>query len=359
MTPPSLGIALRRGPVGQLVQQARSLHDAGLDTLWIADHITGFPVDAPVFEPFTALAALSGAVPGRQLGVAVTDAFRRNPAVLAQQAMTVQAMTGAPLLLGIGSGEAMNLAPYGIARERPLARLRDTVRALRALGTSSIDRPVTLDGEGVRLRDAYLQQPAGARPPQILLGTNGPRGKRLVGEIADGWLPIMLTPELLREDVAGIRRAAETAGRDPAGIRVVYHAYLAVADDRAAGLRMVAGGLTSVLLGFPHLAERLGAAVSRDFDWGLLEVTSDVARRIDDAAARIPDEVVRRVAVYGSPSECAETIAEYADAGATDIIFRTVNPLDELTDALRAVARAVRGASGGTRAEGPSREGRG
>lgn len=338
---PSLGIALRRGPVEDLRTQARAVRDSGLNTLWIADHITGFPVDAPVFEPFTALAALSREIPGTQLGVAVTDAFRRNPAVLAQQAMTTQALTGAPLLLGIGVGEAMNLAPYGIPHERKLARLRDTVAALKALGRSSVDAPVTLEGEGVSLRDAYLQQPADLAPPQILLGTNGPLGRRLVGTIGDGWLPLMLTPDLIREDVAGIRQVAESAGRDPSTLRVAYHAYFAVADSREAGFRMVADGTKAVLLGFPELAERLGGTVRRDFDWQQLEVTSQVTSRIAEATSSVPDELVRRVAIYGTPDDCVESIAEFAEAGVTDLIFRTVNPLDELAGVLTAVARSL------------------
>lgn len=341
----SLGIALRRGPVEQLVQQARSVQDSGVDTLWIADHITGFPVDAPVFEPFTALSALSREIPGKQMGVAVTDAFRRNPAVLAQQAMTTQALTGSPLLLGIGVGEAMNLAPYGIPHERPLARLRDTVRALKALGTSSMDDPVDLEGEGVSLRNAYLQQPTDVAPPPILLGTNGPRGRRLAGEIADGWLPMMLTPELIREDAAEIREAAEAAGRDFSTFRIAYHSYFAVADSREEGLRMIAPGLKTSMLGFPGLAERLGGTVTRDFDWKSLEMTKDVSAKAGEAAAAVPDDLVRHIAVYGTPEDCAEMIADFSEAGVTDLIFRTVNPLDELTDALSAVASLVGGSS--------------
>src|SRR6201986_1648110 len=120
-SPVRLGIALRRGPVTELRQQAAAARTRGMDTLWIADHMPGFRGGAPVLEPFSALAALSGEARGLSLGIAVTDPFRRHPAVLAQTAMTLRAFTGTPLFLGLEPGESMKLYPYGIARNRPLS----------------------------------------------------------------------------------------------------------------------------------------------------------------------------------------------------------------------------------------------
>jgi phthiodiolone/phenolphthiodiolone dimycocerosates ketoreductase len=340
ITRPKLGFALRRGPVDMLVSQARSAQAAGLEAMWIADHIVGFPVDAPVFDPFTALTRLSHEAPNCTLGVAVTDPFRRNPGVLAQTAMTLQCMTGQSLLLGIGAGEAMNHAPYGMAYKRPITRLRDTVLALKALAGSSFSNQVDLEGDGVALHNAYLQQPIGVAA-EIFLGTNGPRGRALVGEVADGWLPIMLSPELMAEDVAGIRQSAERAGRDPFAIRIAYHVFFGVADNDDAGLAMVAPAAKAAILGFPRLANRLGHHISTDFDWAALEIATGVAERVGACAALIPDDLVRDVALFGTPDSIAHRIGAFAEAGVTDLILRTINPLDELTDCFTAVARAV------------------
>ena len=336
-----LGIALRRGPVTELRQQAAAARTSGMDTLWIADHMTGFPVGAPVFEPFSALAALSGEARGLSLGIAVTDPFRRHPAVLAQTAMTLRAFTGTPLFLGLGAGESMNLDPYGIARNRPLAHLRQTIIALKALEGSERTAPVDLALDGLRFDSAYLQQPPQLPELPVFLGTNGPKGRDLVGELADGWLPIMLTPELIAEDLAGIRQTAERAGRDPAAIRVAYHSWFAVSDTKEEGLRMIANGAKSVLLGFPRLAERLGSSIPGQFDWNGLRVLGGVAEDIRRTADELPDDLVRRVAVYGTAEDCAAMIGEYAAAGVTDLIFRHVNPLDELPGALSAVRAAT------------------
>lgn len=341
MTAPRFGIAVRRGPASEILHQARLAHGAALDAVWIADHVTGFPVDQPVFEPFSALAAMSAVAPGLDMGIAATDPFRRHPVVMGQAAMTLQSFAGTRLLLGIGAGEAMNLDPYGIEHPRPLARLREYIEALRALGSSSMAGPIEHSGESYTLSRAYLQTPADTPPPLIMLAANAPRSRLLAGEVADGWLPIMLTPELLAADLREILDRGDQVGRDMSAFRVAYHVWLGAADSKAAGLSLIARGAKSALLGFPRLATRLGGEFPDDFDWHSLEVDASVASRVAATADSLPDSVVRNVAVYGTPQDCAEDIARFREAGVTDFIFRTINPFDELADALPEILALV------------------
>jgi phthiodiolone/phenolphthiodiolone dimycocerosates ketoreductase len=339
---PHFGIAVRRGPAEEILDQARLAHRAGLDAVWIADHVTGFPVDQPVFEPFTALAAMSAVAPGLELGIAATDPFRRHPVVMGQAAMTLQSFAGTRLLLGLGAGEAMNLDPYGIEHPRPLARLRESTEAIQALGSSSMSAPVEHAGESYTLRRAYLQGPADTPPPLVLLAANAPKSRLLAGEVGDGWLPIMLTPELLAGDLKGILDRGAEVGRDMSGFRVAYHCWLGVADSKEAGLSLIARGAKSALLGFPRLATRLGTEFPADFDWHTLEVDSSVASRVAATADSLPDSVVRNIGAYGTPQDCAEAIGRFTEAGVTDFIFRTINPFDELADALPEILSLVR-----------------
>jgi len=342
VTTPKFGIAVRRGPASEILEQARLARDAGLDGVWIADHITGFPVDQPVFEPFTALAAIGAEAPGLYLGIAATDPFRRHPVVMGQAAMTLQAFTGTPLLLGIGAGEAMNLNPYGIEHPRPLARLRESAETIKALAASSMSEPVDHSGENYTLRRAYLQAPGDVPPPVVMFAANGPKSRLLAGEVADGWLPVMLTPELLAEDLAAIKARGAEVGRDMSSFRVAYHVWLGIGDSTDAGLALIARGAKSVLLGFPRLASRLGAEFPDDFDWHGLEVDASVASRVAATADDLPDTVVRNVAIYGTPDDCAAAIRRFSDAGVTDFIFRTTNSYDELAAALPHILALVR-----------------
>lgn len=327
------GIHISRGPDGGFsypVEQARTAKEAGFDSVWVADHLNGFPVDAPVFEPFTVMGFLAREVPGLRIGCAATDPYRRHPALLAQGMATIAAMTGQPPILVLGSGEGQNMVPYGWQIERPLARTRETVEVMRQLLRSSVDAPVTVSTERFTLDNAFLQLDPQAPTPAIHLAANGPKMRRMIGEIADGWTPMMLRPEMLAEDLAEIRRNAEEAGRDPAEIEVVYHTSLAIADTKEEGLARVAVGSRRILVAYPPMATRLGADVTDAYAYRDLVVGPDNEKDVNAAAAEIPAHVFERTGVYGTPEDCIAMIEEYIEAGVDHFVFRCTNPISEV-----------------------------
>jgi alkanesulfonate monooxygenase SsuD/methylene tetrahydromethanopterin reductase-like flavin-dependent oxidoreductase (luciferase family) len=328
------GVPVYRSDPARLRRQAAWAAEVGLDSLWVADHLTGFPPDQPVFDPFVTLTALSAVAPELTLGVAATDPFRRHPAVLAQTLATLAAFSGRELLIGIGAGEAMNLDPFGIPHERPLAALRSSIGALRLLGASGVTAPVDSDDAHFPLRAAFLQR-GEAPAPRFLLATNGPKGRDLAGEIGDGWLPIMLSPELMAEDSRQIADAARAHGRDPGQLEVAYHVFLAVDEDRERALDAAFGPTANVLLGFPQLAARLGVELPGDFDWAHLELNDQTSRQVAEASRSIPRDLVGRLSIAGTVDDCIGRLEEYVDAGVTHFILRTLTPQRALTEVLR------------------------
>jgi len=89
-------------------------------------------------EPWTLLGHLaSGTRFGRvRLGVGVTDASRRNPAVTAQAAATLHLITRGRAILGIGVGEREGNEPYGVDWTKPVARFEEAIATIRALWDS-------------------------------------------------------------------------------------------------------------------------------------------------------------------------------------------------------------------------------
>ena len=71
-----------------------------------------------------------------RLGVGVTDAGRRNPAVTAQAAATLHLLTRGQAILGIGTGEREGNEPYGVDWSRPVARFEEAIATIRALWDS-------------------------------------------------------------------------------------------------------------------------------------------------------------------------------------------------------------------------------
>lgn len=128
---------------------------ARVDSYWLPDHLNSlFPrsVMTPKYfggarlapktdafmEPWTVLGSLVGRNRlGRlRLGIGVTDAGRRNPAVTAQAAATLHLLTGGKAILGIGTGEREGNEPYGVDWSKPVARFEEALATIRALWDS-------------------------------------------------------------------------------------------------------------------------------------------------------------------------------------------------------------------------------
>ncbi|PXX58743.1 luciferase-like monooxygenase [Nocardia tenerifensis] len=123
-----------------------------------------------------------------QLGVGVTDPHRRHPVLLAQTFLTLAHMTKTPPILGLGSGETENLDPYGFAWNRPVDRLEEALRVIRAAFTET--EAIDFTGKYYRIDGAPMDLTAPAdRMPQIWLGAHRPRMLELTGRYADGWYP--------------------------------------------------------------------------------------------------------------------------------------------------------------------------
>jgi len=184
----------------------RAARVARLDSLWTVDHWVGFLPRSIWTEDFSHRASprgadaffdwqvLMGALAERagniQLGVGVTEPIRRHPVLLAQAAMTISHVTKQPPILGIGSGEAENIVPYGIDFSNPVGKLEEALQIMRLC----FDADGTFDfaGDHFQLDRAIMDlRPKRGNEPQIWVAAHGPRMLRLTGEYADGWYPAL------------------------------------------------------------------------------------------------------------------------------------------------------------------------
>jgi len=126
-----------------------------MDSFWLPDHLNALlprsiatpkyvgaarlaPKADAFLEPWTVLGHLAARNRlGRlRLGIGVTDAGRRNPAVTAQAAATLHLLTRGRAILGIGTGEREGNEPYGVDWSRPVARFEEAIATIRALWVS-------------------------------------------------------------------------------------------------------------------------------------------------------------------------------------------------------------------------------
>lgn len=214
---------LAPAPTAKWRAKCRRAEELGYDVILVPDHL-GMPA------PFPALVAAAEATERPRLGTFVLNAGFWNPALLAREVATTDALTGGRLELGLGTGyvqaehDTAGL-PYGSPRER-VDRLRRTVEELDRLLGSADHQP----------------RPAQSRVP-LLVGGNGDRVLRLTAEHADiagftgvGLVPGSttgrlrpMTPGELDERVGRYRELA--AGRtEPAELNLLLQT-VALTDD--------------------------------------------------------------------------------------------------------------------------------
>ena len=187
---------------------------------------------------FTPL-AWYGAATRVQLGTAVCQMAARTPVATAMTALTLDHLTDGRFILGLGaSGPQVVEGWYGQPYPKPLARTREYIDIVRQV--LAREEPVTFDGEHFQLPRTgddttglgkplkSITHPLRADLP-IYLGAEGPKNVALAAEIADGWLPMFMSPgldppdyrECLEEGWArpGARRGPGTTSRSPTWCR--------------------------------------------------------------------------------------------------------------------------------------------
>lgn len=302
----------------------------GFNSFWVNDHL--MDLSGTMIDPWTTISAISVQTRKIILGSSVTDTQRSHPAKTAQVVATLNEISGGRVVLGIGAGEAMNLVPFGISFDRPevrIQRLAEAVQVIRALWSSSQERPVSFRGKFYQLRNAWLDQKVG-RAPRIYVGVFGARkGLEVVGNYADGWLPWVNTPETFRERCSMIRKAARKAGRDERTLDFVAPIYTTLTRDRRR-LRRVLNVVKQVLVIERNTLRKLG--FSPPAQLGATYQTILVRKSVNETLAKlqdsIPDEVAERFLAHGSPSQILERIDEFREAGATHLVVQFLENME-------------------------------
>jgi probable F420-dependent oxidoreductase len=274
-------MATRRGTL----EVARCVEAAGLDSLWVSDHVvcpvetatpypfaarTPFTPEDGYLEGLTLLAAIAAATERVELGTSVLVASQREPLLLAKAAATIDVLSGGRLVLAVGSGwwreefEALG-APF----ESRGRRTDETIQVLRLLWREGVG---SFEGETIRFPEVVcLPRPVREGGPPILVGGLTQAALRRAARLGDGWHGVGSRVERLADARGRLDELAAAEGRDPRTFRFSTSAGLprdpAVAVER---LGPLAG------IGLDHLV--LGAAA---------ESAADLCRRIESFAVNV------------------------------------------------------------------------
>ena len=196
---------------------AAAAEAAGLESVWVVDHIAIPPEDAEgsngrYVDPLIALAWLAGTTRSIRVGVGALVLPYRPALPVAKQIASIQELSGERLLLGVGIGwmEA-EFRALGVERRR---RGRISDETLAFIHECFERDEVTARGQPLLFR------PRPARPP-IYVGGAAPHALRRAAAWGDGWLPVGMTPEQLPPARAEYAEVCEAAGRETGEVVVM------------------------------------------------------------------------------------------------------------------------------------------
>jgi 5,10-methylenetetrahydromethanopterin reductase len=311
-------------------EMATEIEDLRFDHLWLTDS------SLHARNCYAELTLAAGVTHRVTLGTAVTNPITRHPAITAAAAATVDEISGGRFVLGIGAGDRPLLA-LG-SRPSSLASLRAAIGAIRGLWRGD---HVSVEDDGFRLNDAHLRFGARADIP-VYVSASGPKTLELAGSIADGVILLVgLFPESLAWALEQVDRGAAEANRLRPHVAVFAYGAIDEDEDRAlASARSIAAWFPQTAPGICRLAgleDTLVEEVRARYAGGEFQEAAD-------AAALLPDDFVRKVALAGGPDRARERIRAVLDAGADSIhVFPLGEGRRETIRSFAACVREVRG----------------
>jgi probable F420-dependent oxidoreductase len=205
-----IGVSLgnESGP-GGFAAAVDLLEAAGVDSLWLPEHVYG-----PAVEPFTGLAFALSRTRHLKAGTGISVLPGRHPVLVAKQLASLAGLAPRRVLPVFGlqpaapAERAAFPVPAGPGQRGPV--FDEALTLLRLLLTA--DEPVTFEGRFFSVSSASAL-PRPAQPLDIWLAGSAPGALRRTGRLADGWLGSLMTPGEAGAAVHAIQAAASEAGR--------------------------------------------------------------------------------------------------------------------------------------------------
>ncbi len=273
-------------------------------------------------EPYVLLTLMAQATQHMRLGTCVTNPATREPSVTASTLAVLDEVSGGRMDLGIGRGDSARR----VLGKPPttMATLEEAIRVIRDL----------VEGRTVTFEGTELVMPwTGRWKLPVWVAGYGPMALAMTGRVADGLILQLADPDLIRWFVGQLREAADTAGRDPASIKVQAAAPAYVGPREVGRERtrwfpaLVSNHVVDLVNKYPR--EQLPAALT-----GYVQDRTGYdylhhAEVGSSNAAFVGDEVTDRFCVLGTADDHVRKLRELAAAGVDQFNFYLMNGDEE------------------------------
>jgi len=295
----------------ELAQRAEAL---GFESVWMPE---AYGTDA-----VSILGALAARTERIRLGTGIVNVFSRTPALLAQTAATLDLISGGRFILGLGtSGHQVVTGWHGMAFDRPLLRMRETIAIVRQVLRR--DRLI-FEGEVFHLDKGLKLLAHPVRPAvPIYLATLTPGGLRLTGELADGWIPTLFSPEHIDLFRPELEAGARISGRSLDSLAIAPHVPVSIDGDRAGAREALKPWVALYVGGMGSKSKNFYNDLVRQYGF------ADEARTLQElylggkqleAIRRVPDALVDAISIAGPAAYVRERLPLWASAGVTTLL---------------------------------------
>ena len=289
-------------------------------------------------DVFTPLVLAAGVTTTLDLATNVAIAFPRNPVQLAHQAYDLQLLTHGRFSLGLGTQIRTQVEKrYGAGFDRPVARMREMVGALRAI-FATWESGERLDFRGefwshTLMPPMFNPGPNPYGPPSIALGGLGPQMLRLAAEVADGVLvmPFNTATHFATRSVPAIDAGLARAGRDRSSLVVAGEVIVCCgrSEEELETAREAGRWLLSFYASTPAYRPVLESE-----GWGELQPElNELSKsgRWAEMPGLIDDAMVAALAAVGSPKEVVADITQRFGGRVDRVGFYTPYLMSEAT----------------------------
>ena len=311
---------LRKGSIGygacpdmtgarRLLQLSHSVENAGFEAIWVSDHFhPWFHTNASEYSTWVWMAAAMQEIK-IPFGTSVTaPILRYHPAIAAQAFATMETLFGHRVMLGVGTGEAMNEVPLGFKWPKYSERRDRLIEAVQVMKKLWRGGFVDFEGKYYRLKAANLYTKADV---PVFMSAMGPKMARLAGMYGDGIITVSRTADYAKGTLfPNLRAGAEEANRPYDDITKVVEVDIGYDEDYGRAIKAVRKWAPSLL------------------DEIFMTDISD-PREIESRESKVTDKQLSDVFVIATDeNEIIRRIEQYFDCG-FDHVYVQLNTFDD------------------------------
>jgi F420-dependent oxidoreductase-like protein len=321
------------GDPARYARKARDLESAGVDLVWSGE-IYGFDL-------VSSLAYLAGQTTALEIMTGIIPVYSRTPALIAQTAVTLDALSGGRFHLGLGtSGPQVIEGWHGVPFDRPLLRTREVIEVCRKVWTR---QPLIYEGRTVTLPLPPGQGTGLGKPLKLMstpvrhdipvwIAAIGPKNVELAAEVAQGWQPIHFVPDRF-EQVWGdaLKAGAAKRAADLGPLQIMAGGTVAIGTGPEV---KAAREATRATIGF--YVGGMGAREKNFYNelfqrYGWVEEAREIqdlflSGRREEAFAKVPEEYLDLATLAGDAGYVRDRIGVYKDIGVTYLNINVMGP---------------------------------